>query len=81
MSEAWCDAAVASPFAEAVRRSVCDMGRPRLARPRLTTPDGMRRALERYREAGAGGFIAQAFGPYDVETVERLAAEVWPRLD
>lgn len=46
----------------------------------LTTPDGALRALERYRSAGAQGFIAQAFGPYDPETVERLATEVWPRL-
>lgn len=47
----------------------------------LTTPDGALRALAAYRAAGAGGFIAQAFGPYDTETVERLATEVWARLD
>ena len=46
----------------------------------LTTPDGAVRALERYRQAGAGGFIAQAFGPYDDETIERLATEVRPAL-
>ena len=31
--------------------------------------------------AGAGGFIAQAFGPYDHETFERLAGEVWPAIE
>jgi alkanesulfonate monooxygenase SsuD/methylene tetrahydromethanopterin reductase-like flavin-dependent oxidoreductase (luciferase family) len=33
-------------------------------------------ALVRCREAGAAGFIAQAVGPYDDETVPRLATEV-----
>ena len=46
----------------------------------LTTPELAVRALERYRAAGAGGFIAQAFGPYDTQSIERLAAEVWPAV-
>jgi alkanesulfonate monooxygenase SsuD/methylene tetrahydromethanopterin reductase-like flavin-dependent oxidoreductase (luciferase family) len=46
----------------------------------LTTPDEAVEALQRYRAAGAGGFIAQAFGPYDDETFERLAGEVWPAV-
>lgn len=37
-------------------------------------------SLERYREAGAAGFIGQAFGPYDDETITRLATEVRPAL-
>jgi alkanesulfonate monooxygenase SsuD/methylene tetrahydromethanopterin reductase-like flavin-dependent oxidoreductase (luciferase family) len=46
----------------------------------LTTPDAAAAALLRYRSAGAGGFIAQAFAPYDDETIERLATEVGPAL-
>jgi alkanesulfonate monooxygenase SsuD/methylene tetrahydromethanopterin reductase-like flavin-dependent oxidoreductase (luciferase family) len=46
----------------------------------LTTPDQAGETLERYQAAGAGGFIAQAFGPYDDETIERLATEVRPRV-
>jgi alkanesulfonate monooxygenase SsuD/methylene tetrahydromethanopterin reductase-like flavin-dependent oxidoreductase (luciferase family) len=46
----------------------------------LTTPESAGEALERYCAAGAGGFIAQAFGPYDDETIDRLATEVRPAL-
>jgi alkanesulfonate monooxygenase SsuD/methylene tetrahydromethanopterin reductase-like flavin-dependent oxidoreductase (luciferase family) len=46
----------------------------------ITTPDATAEALERHRAAGAGGFIAQAFAPYDDETIERLATEVRPAL-
>jgi alkanesulfonate monooxygenase SsuD/methylene tetrahydromethanopterin reductase-like flavin-dependent oxidoreductase (luciferase family) len=45
-----------------------------------TTPALAVEALSRYRRAGAGGFISQAVGPYDDETVERLAREVRPAL-
>ena len=37
-------------------------------------------SIGRYREAGASGFICQAFGPFDDETIERLATEVRPGL-
>jgi alkanesulfonate monooxygenase SsuD/methylene tetrahydromethanopterin reductase-like flavin-dependent oxidoreductase (luciferase family) len=46
----------------------------------LTTPDAAVEAIERYRSAGAGGFIAQAFGPFDDETIERLVTDVRPAL-
>lgn len=42
----------------------------------LARPDEVAEALARYREAGAAGFICQLFGPYDDETIERLASEV-----
>jgi alkanesulfonate monooxygenase SsuD/methylene tetrahydromethanopterin reductase-like flavin-dependent oxidoreductase (luciferase family) len=42
----------------------------------LATASEVTDAIGRYREAGAGGFIGQAFGPYDDETIERLAGEV-----
>jgi alkanesulfonate monooxygenase SsuD/methylene tetrahydromethanopterin reductase-like flavin-dependent oxidoreductase (luciferase family) len=37
------------------------------------TPDDVAAALERYRDAGADGFIAQVYPPYDQETIETLA--------
>jgi hypothetical protein len=37
-------------------------------------------AIGRSRAAGASGFIGQAFGPFDDETIERLATEVRPAL-
>jgi alkanesulfonate monooxygenase SsuD/methylene tetrahydromethanopterin reductase-like flavin-dependent oxidoreductase (luciferase family) len=42
----------------------------------LGRPAEIVEALARYREAGAAGFIAQAVGPYDDETITRLATEV-----
>jgi alkanesulfonate monooxygenase SsuD/methylene tetrahydromethanopterin reductase-like flavin-dependent oxidoreductase (luciferase family) len=46
----------------------------------LARPMDVAAALVRYREAGAAGFICQAFGPYDEETIERLALEVRPAV-
>lgn len=37
--------------------------------------------IGRLRDAGAGGFVCQAFAPFDDETIERLAAEVRPALE
>jgi alkanesulfonate monooxygenase SsuD/methylene tetrahydromethanopterin reductase-like flavin-dependent oxidoreductase (luciferase family) len=37
-------------------------------------------AIGALKSAGAGGFIAQFYPPYDHETIERLAAEVAPQL-
>jgi alkanesulfonate monooxygenase SsuD/methylene tetrahydromethanopterin reductase-like flavin-dependent oxidoreductase (luciferase family) len=42
----------------------------------LATTGEVTDAIGRYRDAGARGFICQAFGPYDDETIERLAREV-----
>ncbi len=46
----------------------------------MTTLDGATRAIERYVEAGARGFIAQVYPPYDHQTVEALATVVRDRL-
>ena len=46
----------------------------------LASPTMVVEALERYRTAGSAGFICQAFGPYDDETIDRLATEVRPQL-
>jgi len=46
----------------------------------LTTPAGAIDALRQYRQAGASGFVAQVFGPYDAETMERLAQDVRPAI-
>ena len=42
----------------------------------LARPAQVAVALGRYRQAGAAGFICQVFGPYDDETIVRLATEV-----
>jgi alkanesulfonate monooxygenase SsuD/methylene tetrahydromethanopterin reductase-like flavin-dependent oxidoreductase (luciferase family) len=44
------------------------------------TPDDVTQALERYRDAGADGFIAQVYPPYDHETIETLATIVRERI-
>ena len=46
----------------------------------LGTPDDATRALERYRDAGMDGFVAQVYPPYDQETIETLATTVRERL-
>ncbi|CAN5722417.1 hypothetical protein BH23CHL8_BH23CHL8_00030 [soil metagenome] len=46
----------------------------------LGRPAEVAEALGRYREAGAAGFICQVFGPYDDETIVRLANEVRPTV-
>ena len=46
----------------------------------LGPPDWIAERLTRYRAAGAYGFIAQVIAPFDVETIERLPAEVRPLL-
>lgn len=45
-----------------------------------TTVDEVTGSIERYRRAGAGGFIAQVYPPYDHETIEALATTVRERL-
>jgi hypothetical protein len=44
----------------------------------LATTAQVTDAIGAYRAVGASGFIGQAFGPFDDETIERLAAEVRP---
>jgi alkanesulfonate monooxygenase SsuD/methylene tetrahydromethanopterin reductase-like flavin-dependent oxidoreductase (luciferase family) len=44
----------------------------------LGPPVWIAERLRRYRDAGAGGFIAQVIAPFDVETIERLPSEVRP---
>lgn len=44
----------------------------------LGPPAWIAERVRRYRDAGAGGFIAQVIAPYDVETIERLPSEVRP---
>jgi alkanesulfonate monooxygenase SsuD/methylene tetrahydromethanopterin reductase-like flavin-dependent oxidoreductase (luciferase family) len=46
----------------------------------LGSPAFVAERLRAYREAGAGGFIAQVISPFDHETIERLAREVRPAL-
>lgn len=46
----------------------------------VATPAQVTDAIGRYRAAGARGFVCQAFGPYDDETIERLAGEVLQAL-
>lgn len=45
-----------------------------------TTADQATRAIERYLAAGARGFIAQVYPPYDHETIETLATTVRERV-
>lgn len=44
----------------------------------LGPPEWIAERLRRYRDAGAGAFIAQVIGPFDAETIERLPSEVRP---
>ena len=46
----------------------------------LATTAQVTDAIGAYRAVGASGFIGQAFGPFDDETIERLAAEVRPAI-
>jgi alkanesulfonate monooxygenase SsuD/methylene tetrahydromethanopterin reductase-like flavin-dependent oxidoreductase (luciferase family) len=46
----------------------------------LGDPAWIAERLRAYREAGAGGFVAQVIQPFDHETIERLAREVRPAL-
>ena len=44
----------------------------------LGPPAFIAERLAAYRDAGAGGFVAQVIAPFDVETIERLPSEVRP---
>jgi alkanesulfonate monooxygenase SsuD/methylene tetrahydromethanopterin reductase-like flavin-dependent oxidoreductase (luciferase family) len=46
----------------------------------LGGPGWVTERLRAYRDAGAGGFVAQVITPFDQETIERLAREVRPAL-
>jgi alkanesulfonate monooxygenase SsuD/methylene tetrahydromethanopterin reductase-like flavin-dependent oxidoreductase (luciferase family) len=47
----------------------------------LGTPAWIAERIRRYRDAGAGGFIAQVIAPFDIETIERLPSEVAPLVE
>ena len=42
---------------------------------------GMIEILDRYKQAGARGFILYFMAPFDHETIERVATEVRPKLE
>jgi alkanesulfonate monooxygenase SsuD/methylene tetrahydromethanopterin reductase-like flavin-dependent oxidoreductase (luciferase family) len=62
------------PWSGDVLQYIADVGLWR------TTPSAAVDAIGALIDAGAGGFVAQFYPPYDHETIERLATEVAPQL-
>jgi alkanesulfonate monooxygenase SsuD/methylene tetrahydromethanopterin reductase-like flavin-dependent oxidoreductase (luciferase family) len=52
-----------------------------VANPIIGDPDEVAAELVAYWRIGVGGFIVHAAEPFDIETIERLAKEVLPRVD